>query len=91
MGNLSSAFEKPTANGNNYSSAANPYGAMNFHQKVGNLFPNNSHTRWCCNFKGLSQQGDGRIFLQNLRASLFIDNKSNKPNLSRIHLAGQYL
>jgi hypothetical protein len=35
--------------------------------------------------------GGGRIFPKNLRASLFNDDLSNKLNLGRIHLAGQYL
>ncbi len=35
--------------------------------------------------------GDGRIFLKNLRASLFNDNLSNEPNFGQIHLAGVYL
>jgi hypothetical protein len=40
---------------------------------------------------GYHNMGDGRIFLKNLRASLFNDDLSNEPNVGRIHLAGQYL
>ncbi len=35
--------------------------------------------------------GDGRIFLQTFRASLFNDDLLNEPNFDWIHLAGQYL
>ncbi len=48
-------------------------------------------TRWCCNFKGLSQDGGRAEFSKNLRASLFNDDLWNEPYLGRIHLAGQYL
>ncbi len=52
----------------------------------------NSCTRRRGNFKkGSHSMGDGRIFLQNLRASLFNDDLSNEPNLGRIHHAEQYL
>jgi hypothetical protein len=51
----------------------------------------NSCTRWRSNFKGSYRVGDGRIFLKNLRASLFNDDLSNEITFSQIHLAGQYL
>jgi hypothetical protein len=35
--------------------------------------------------------GGDRIFLKTFRASLFNEDQSNKPNVSRIHFAGQYL
>jgi hypothetical protein len=36
-----------------------------FNSPIGNSFRlANSHTRWRCNFKGLSKDGDGRIFLK---------------------------
>jgi hypothetical protein len=34
--------------------------------------------------------GEGWIFLNTFRASLFNDDLSNEPNFGRIHLAGQY-
>ncbi len=42
-------------------------------------------------FKGLSEDGGGRIFLKSLRNTSFNKDQSNEPNFSRIHLAGQYL
>jgi hypothetical protein len=57
MGKLSSAFEKAD------SSAAYPFCGMNFIPKLGIRFRiAKVHTRWVCNFKGLSQDGDGWIF-----------------------------
>jgi hypothetical protein len=44
-----------------------------------------------CSFKGLSQDGRGADFSENLRASLFNKDLSNEPNFRRIHLAGQSL
>jgi hypothetical protein len=44
-----------------------------------------------CIFKGLSQDGDGRNFLKNRRASSFNKDLSNEPNFDRINLAGHYL
>jgi hypothetical protein len=35
--------------------------------------------------------GSGRIFLKDLRAFLFNEDLSKKPNFGWIHLAGQYL
>ncbi len=50
----------------------------------------NSCTRWReIFFKELSQDGERADFSKNLRASLF--NKSNEPNFSQTHLAGQNL
>ncbi len=37
----------------------------------------NSHTRWRCNFKGLSMHGGRADFSKNLRASLFHADLSN--------------
>jgi hypothetical protein len=42
-------------------------------------------------FKGLSEDGGGRILLKTFRASLFNEDLSNEPNFGGIHLAGQYL
>ncbi len=41
--------------------------------------------------KGSHRMVDGRIFLENLRASLFNDDLSNEPNFGWIHLVGQYI
>jgi hypothetical protein len=46
---------------------------------------------WCCNFKGLSQDGGTGGFFKKPRASLFNDDISNEPSFGQIHLAGQYL
>jgi hypothetical protein len=35
--------------------------------------------------------GDGRIFLNKHRASLFNEDLSNEPNFGWIHFAGKYL
>jgi hypothetical protein len=40
-------------------------------------------------FKGLSEDGGGRIFLKSLRNTSFKKDLSNEPNFRRIHLAGQ--
>ncbi len=50
----------------------------------------NYFTRLRCNFKGLSQDGGGADFSENLLASLFNDDLLNEPNFSRIHITGQY-
>ncbi len=44
-----------------------------------------------CPFKGLSEDGGGRIFLKNLCDTTFNKDLSNEPNFGQIHLAGQYL
>jgi hypothetical protein len=87
MGKLSSAFEKADRKKN----AAYPYRTMNFHSRVGNLFPNSQQLHKIrCNFKGLSQHEGMAYFSKNLCAALFTDDLSNEPNLGRINLAGQY-
>jgi hypothetical protein len=40
---------------------------------------------------GLSLDGDGQIFLKNLRDTSFNKDLLNEPNFGRIHLAGQNL
>jgi hypothetical protein len=86
MWKLGSNFEKA------YTSAAYPYGVMNFIPALGIRFRiTNNRTRWRCNFKWLSKDG-GRTtnFSENLRASLTGD-LSNETTISQIHLAGKYL
>jgi hypothetical protein len=49
LGSSVEPLKKPTDE-----NAAYPYGAMDFHSRINNLFPNGQHcTRWPCNFKGL--------------------------------------
>jgi hypothetical protein len=47
--------------------------------------------RWCCNFKGLSKDGDQVKFAENLRGSPCYKDLSNETICSQIHLAGQYI
>jgi hypothetical protein len=47
--------------------------------------------RWREIYKGLSYDGDGRIFLKNLRQTSSNKDLSNEPNFGLIHLVGQYL
>ncbi len=88
MGKLTSAFEKAGT------SAAYPYGAMNFILALAIYFriakTVNSCTRWRGIFKELSQDGGRDDYSKHLRASLFKKGLSNEPNLGRIHLTGQY-
>jgi hypothetical protein len=80
---LSSAFEKADK-------CANPYGTMKFPALEIRFRIANSHTRWRCDFKELSQVGGWADFSKNLRASLFNKGLSNEPNFGRNHPAGQY-
>jgi hypothetical protein len=41
--------------------------------------------------KGSQGMGDGRIFLNKHRASLFNEDLSNEPNFGWIHFARKYL
>jgi hypothetical protein len=75
--NVSSAFEKAAK----FPSIAYPNSAMNFMPslafcvQIANIF-----TRWHCNFQGLSKDGGRADFSNNLRAPLFNEDLSNKPN-----------
>jgi hypothetical protein len=44
-----------------------------------------------CSFQGLSEDAGRADFSKNLLGSLFNDDLSNEPILSRIHLVGQHL
>jgi hypothetical protein len=60
-GKLSSAFEKS----NTSAVGVYPYGEMNLNPTLGIHFRiAKSRMRWRCNFKGLSQDGRGLIFLK---------------------------
>ncbi len=48
-----------------------------------------THPRYLKLINDAHRKGDGRIFSKNLRASLVNDDLSKKPNICRIHLAGQ--
>ncbi len=81
-------LKKPTDKNDAY-----PYGTMNFHSRIGNLFPNSQQLyEVSFNFKGLSQHGEGADFSKNLCASLLNDDLSNEPNFgSTVKKAIQYI
>jgi hypothetical protein len=81
MGKLSSAFKKPTDK-----NAAYPYGAINFHSRVDNLFPkSNSVREGAVTLKGSLSMGDGRICLK-ISAPDSLDNAFKKHDIHDIRL-----